>query len=111
MAWREPEAALLNRPAIIPALALAVCVAAVPARAASENCAATPCKGALVYIGTQGSGPGQGIFAARLDPETGQLTQLGLVAEVERPTWLSRDPQAPIMFSVSETGDGTSQGH
>ena len=102
---------MLKQPAMIAVLAFVLSGTTVPARATSERCTKPSCKGTLVYIGTQGSGPGQGIFAARLDPEKGRLTGLGLVAEVERPTWLSRDPQAPIVFSVSETGnDGKSQG-
>ncbi|WBQ15720.1 lactonase family protein [Sphingobium yanoikuyae] len=64
-----------------------------------------------LYIGTQGSGPGQGIWAARFDLVTGILDDLHLVAEVERPTWLVRDPKRPLLYAVSETGnDGQAQG-
>ncbi len=73
--------------------------------------AAATCAGTLVYVGSHGSGPGQGIFAACLDRATGALTGLGLAAEIERPTWLVRDPHRPILYTVSETGnDGKSQG-
>lgn len=64
-----------------------------------------------LYIGTQGGGPGQGIWAARFDPATGTLGDLHLAAEVERPTWLVRDPKRPLLYAVSETGnDGQAQG-
>lgn len=76
---------------------------------AAQASAQTP--GTLVYIGTQGSGPGQGVFAARLDPATGALTDLGLALQIERPTWLETDPHRPILYGVNETGnDGKSQG-
>lgn len=76
---------------------------------ATQATAQTP--GTLMYIGTQGGGPGQGIFAARLDPATGALTDLGLALETERPTWLETDPHRPILYGVNETGnDGRSQG-
>ena len=77
---------------------------------AHEGCAQSPCV-ETVYIGTHGSGPGQGIFYAQLDPTTGKLGSLELVAEVDRPTWLARDPRRLVLYAVSETGnDGKSQG-
>ncbi|MBB6255263.1 lactonase family protein [Nitrospirillum iridis] len=60
---------------------------------------------ALVFIGTQANAPGQGIFAAVLDEETGGLRPLGCVAEIARPTWLLRDRRRPVLFSVSELGN------
>lgn len=65
----------------------------------------------LVYVGTQGAEPGQGIFAARLDARTGRLSSLGLAAELQRPTWLTAHPALPVLYAVSEMGnDGKSQG-
>ena len=61
--------------------------------------------GFLFFIGTQGEGPGQGIHAARLDPATGALTDLGCVAEEERPTFTLPDPARPLLFAVSEVGN------
>ena len=82
------------------ALALMASAAALPARAADP----------LVYVGTQGSGPGQGIFAARIDPRSGHLTPVGLAAEIARPTWQVLSADHHILYSVSETGnDGKSQ--
>lgn len=64
----------------------------------------------LVYVGTQGSGAGQGIFAARLDVHTGRLAPLGVAAEVARPTWTLTNPAGSALYSVSEVGnDGKSQ--
>jgi 6-phosphogluconolactonase len=58
----------------------------------------------LVYVGTQGSGPGQGIFAARLDTRTGKLTPIGLVAEASRTLWLVSRPDLPILYATAEIG-------
>lgn len=64
-----------------------------------------------LWIGTQGSGPGQGIFTATLDPKTGAMSGLRLAAETERPTWIVRDPKRPILYTVHEAGnDGSTQG-
>ena len=64
----------------------------------------------LFYIGTQGSGPGNGVFGARLDETTGRLSPLGLMAQIDRPTWLLVNPHLPVIYSVSEVGnDGKSQ--
>ncbi|MCI4588939.1 lactonase family protein [Sphingobium sp. BYY-5] len=84
------------------AAALSGSIASARAMAA---CAGPRCGAPLLYIGTQGSGPGQGIFAARFDPATGALSDLGLAIEAERPTWLVRDPRKPVLYTVSETGD------
>ncbi len=67
----------------------------------------------LVYIGTRGSNvreasdvsqpqPGevQGIYAARLNTETGQLTAIGQVAQLNRAQWLLRHPRFPVLYAV-----------
>jgi 6-phosphogluconolactonase len=52
-----------------------------------------------------------GIFAARFDMRTGQLTGLGSVAAVERPTWIVAHPALPVVYAVSELGnDGRTEG-
>jgi len=72
---------------------------------------AAPPAETLVYVGTQGTEPGQGVFAARLDARTGRLTPLGLAVELQRPTWLAAHPALPVLYAVSEVGnDGKSQG-
>jgi 6-phosphogluconolactonase len=65
----------------------------------------------IVYVGTQGAEPGQGVFAARLDARTGRLTWLGLAASLQRPTWIATHPALPVLYAVREVGnDGKSQG-
>jgi 6-phosphogluconolactonase len=95
------------------ALGLSLCLLA-PAASAQERqgkCAGGACRDVLVYLGTQGSGAGQGIFVARLNEATGTLTPPALAAEVERPTWLLPDPRRGRIFTVSETGNaGERQG-
>jgi 6-phosphogluconolactonase len=65
-----------------------VVIAGAASLLATRAALAAPPAETLVYIGTQGAEPGQGIFAARLDPRTGTLTPLGLAAELQRPTWI-----------------------
>lgn len=78
---------------------------------ALPKCGASGCAHTVAYIGTHGSGPGQGIFAAAFDSLTGKFGDLQLAAEIEQPTWLALDPRRPILYSVSEIGnDGKSQG-
>jgi 6-phosphogluconolactonase len=60
-----------------------------------------------VYIGSYG----EAILGARLDSRTGRLTLQGPLVPVVDPTWLAVDPDRPILYSVSETGnDGKNQG-
>lgn len=59
----------------------------------------------LAFIGTQGEGPGEGIVAIHVDQNTGAMTNLGTVAEEERPTWTLPDPQKPVLYAVSEVGN------
>ncbi len=67
--------------------------------------------GTLVYVGTQATGPGEGVFAAWLDEKTGALEAIGWVGEVERPTWLHADRARNRLFAVSEVGnDGSRAG-
>ncbi|TCM19668.1 6-phosphogluconolactonase (cycloisomerase 2 family) [Novosphingobium sp. PhB165] len=82
---------------------------------ALTGCATVPTASApvqtLAYVGTQGSGPGQGVVAVRFDPQSGALTSLGVVAEVDRGTWVLADSAHRRLFTVSETGnDGTIHG-
>ncbi|TNE67805.1 MAG: lactonase family protein [Alphaproteobacteria bacterium] len=60
------------------------------------------CTGQVFYIGTQGSGPGEGVYAARLDETRASLCLVGLAAEVERPTWIEAHPQKPILYVASD---------
>jgi len=84
-------------------LLLALAPVAAQAQERKPACNGETCKQRLVYIGTRTGGPGNGILAARFDPKTGALTGIGLVAEVERPTWVLPDAHR-LIYSVSETG-------
>lgn len=70
------------------------------------DCGDGPCSN-WVYLGTRASGAGQGIVAARLD-SNGHLTPVGVVAEINRPTWLSAHPNLPVLYSVSDPGSTAS---
>jgi 6-phosphogluconolactonase len=86
-------------------------IAATASLLAAPVALAAPRSEILVYVGTQGAEPGQGIFAARLDSRTGRLSPLGLAVERQRPTWLTAHPALPVLYAVSEVGnDGRSQG-
>jgi 6-phosphogluconolactonase len=97
-----PQSQSLNRRVLIGATASLL---------AAPTALAGPRSDTLVYVGTQGAEPGQGIVAARLDPRTGRLSSLGLAAELQRPTWIAAHPALPVLYAVSEVGnDGKSQG-
>jgi 6-phosphogluconolactonase len=48
----------------------------------------------ILYVGTytQPQSGAKGIYAYRLDPTTGKLTDLGLMAETPNPTFLALHP-------------------
>lgn len=58
-----------------------------------------------ILIGTQGEGPGSGIWQSTIDLETGRLSAPRLAAVVERPTWLVRHPVRSVVYAVSEVGN------
>ena len=70
----------------------------------------------LVYISTYRAPPPagappvdreqNGIFAARLDTRTGQLSGLGLQTKLDRATWLVTHPTLPVIYSVADSGGG-----
>jgi 6-phosphogluconolactonase len=84
--------------------------------------ASTPSAIQFVYIGTHGTpgaSPGappqteppanlgpQGIYAARLDNRTGQLSMIGVTAELQRATWFVVHPSLPVLYSVADSGNG-----
>ena len=76
---------------------------------------ALPASGAdvqRVYFGTYGSGPGEGIFVAELDPATGVITTPRLAAEAVDASFLAFDPAHTALYAVSEvsTLDGKKTG-
>ena len=62
--------------------------------------------GELIYFATRGTGPGQGVFAARLDPQTGKLTALGLAAQLDRPSWIEGAPGGTTLYATDEANVG-----
>lgn len=70
-----------------------------PARAAGDNY--------LVYIGTYTRESSKGIYAFRFDASTGKLAPLGLVAEIESPSFLAVHPNERFLYAVSEAEKGS----
>ncbi|OZV78493.1 3-carboxymuconate cyclase [Micromonospora echinospora] len=66
-------------------------------------------QGDVVHIGgytRESDGTGDGIVAARRDPETGALTPLGTVAVTASPSFLVRHPTLPVLYAVNELPEG-----
>ncbi len=58
-----------------------------------------------IYVGTQGHGPGNGIFTAPWNPGTGEVGELTLAAEVISPTFLAQHRKSSgetYIYAVSE---------
>jgi 6-phosphogluconolactonase len=58
----------------------------------------------LVYVGTYTAGTSKGIYNYHFDPKTGQLTPIGVAAEVVNPSFLVTDPQHRFLYAVTEMG-------
>ncbi|HEX8604274.1 MAG TPA: lactonase family protein [Pseudoduganella sp.] len=70
-----------------------------------------PCIGERIYIGTHQQNGAQSIFTSTFDEQSGTFGIARAVSAVVRPTWLVKDPDRPVLYSVSETGnDGLSIG-
>jgi 6-phosphogluconolactonase len=59
----------------------------------------------LVYVGTYTDGKSEGIYAYRLDPQSGKCTPLGLAAKVKNPSFLAVHPGKKFLYAVSEISD------
>lgn len=64
-------------------------------------------KDALVYIGTYTRGGSKGIYAYRFDASTGKLSEQGVAAEVENPSFLFVNAKGTRLYSVGEAATGT----
>ncbi len=82
------------------AMWLTMFAGAVPHAWAAESGGASDC---LVYVGTYTGPKSQGIYAYRLDLNTGHCTPLGLAAEVKSPSFLAVHPNRKFLYSVNET--------
>lgn len=60
----------------------------------------------LLFFGTYtpAGGESRGIYTARLDPATGQLSQVSLAAETPNPTFLAWSPDGRMLYALSESG-------
>jgi len=56
----------------------------------------------FVYAGTYTHGSSRGIYAARFSPADGAICPLGLVGEMENPSFLCLHPNLPVLYAVSE---------
>lgn len=54
----------------------------------------------LIYFGTYTRAGSRGIYAARLDDETGALTTPELVAETPNPTWVTLSPDKKFLYTI-----------
>ncbi|MEV0806144.1 lactonase family protein [Micromonospora sp. NPDC050200] len=64
---------------------------------------------AIVHIGgytAASGGRGDGIVAARRDPDSGELTPLGTTAVTDSPSFLVRHPVLPVLYAVNELPEG-----
>jgi 6-phosphogluconolactonase len=61
----------------------------------------------LAYIGTYTAETSKGIYAFRFDTATGKLAPLGLVAEIESPSFLAIHPNQRFLYAVSEAAEGS----
>ena len=55
-----------------------------------------------VYVGTYTGGDSKGIYLLEMDPETGALTEKGLVAETPSPSFLAIHPSGKFLYAVNE---------
>jgi 6-phosphogluconolactonase len=85
--------------------------AQLPSQTAQSGAAATP-GSRFRYIGTYtapNKAPGgtvpstdQGVYAFRMDGESGGLTQIQVVTGIENPSWVTTDPQGRYLYATSE---------
>ena len=59
----------------------------------------------LVYVGTYTSRGAEGIYAYRFDPDTGDLSPLGVAARTENPTFFAFAPNSRSLYAVNEVAE------
>ena len=85
--------------------------AQLPSQTAQSGAPATP-GSRFLYIGTYTApnlAPGgtvpstaQGVYAFRMDGESGRLTQIQVVTGIENPSWVTTDAQGRYLYATSE---------
>ena len=92
-----------NRYAVAVLAALAFFASSIPGRAAEPSQEiAMQSKELWVYIGTYTWQRSKGIYFAKLDLGTGQMTQPELVATATNPTFLTIAPSGRFLYSINE---------
>lgn len=101
----------LTQVSVLPIISLAICAAAfalVPLASGrlAHAAPATPTK-YLVYIGTYTTKDdkptdSQGIYGFRFDTASGEIEELGAVADSEQPSFLASDPGGNFLYAVNE---------
>ncbi len=69
---------------------------------AAFACSLQAANNALVYVGTYTGAQSKGIYAWRFQASTGELTPLGVAAEVANPSFLAIHPNNKLLYAVSE---------
>ncbi len=65
----------------------------------------------FLYVGTYTGPKSKGIYGYRFNAATGQLTPLGMKAEIENPSFVVTDPGHRFLYAVTEIGnDGKTSG-
>jgi 6-phosphogluconolactonase len=64
-------------------------------------------KSYFAYVGTYTAQTSKGIYAYRFDTATGKLAPVGLVAEIQSPSFLAVHPNQRFLYAVSEASDGS----
>lgn len=64
----------------------------------------------LVYIGTYTGANSDGIYVARLDPESGSLGAPELAVKMTDPSWVTVHPNGKFLYAAGESGDGSVAG-
>lgn len=57
----------------------------------------------LVFLGTYTRNGSRGIYAVRLDSDSGALTTPALVAEASNPAWLALSPDRRFLYAIDES--------
>jgi len=76
----------------------------IAAGAAGELVAAE--KESLMYVGTYTRGGSKGIYGYKFNPATGKLTEIGVAAEVQNPSFLYVTPDGRHLYAVGEASTG-----
>ena len=92
---------LLLRPAVSPLL-LVTCLCSLLAYSTTDAMAADKPAGELVYFGTYSRGASEGIYVARFNPASGELSEPRLAAKTQNPSFLALHPAGTHLYAVNE---------